>query len=223
MAQSAEVLRGIIFADLCGYTALTEAHGDQDAAAVAARFADVARESLLPGAELVKCVGDEVMIATGSPNLAVDVALSLFKTVDDEPKFPTFSAGLHFGTCIEQGLDYFGATVNLAARVAGHARGGQILCTRVVADSVRDRCGLDLTCLGQCHFKHLIEKVEVWEVALTDRPIPSGVADPVCRMRVDPRRAQGRLTHGDVEFYFCSLECAAAFAAHPERYLSFAP
>ncbi|HMR81307.1 MAG TPA: YHS domain-containing protein, partial [Polyangiaceae bacterium] len=215
-----EVSRGFVFADLSGYTALTEAHGDLDAATVAGRFAEGAQQALLPGSQLVKTVGDELMIATDTVETAVDVALSLFRAVDDEPDFPTFSAGLHYGTCVEQGSDYFGATVNLAARVAGHARSGQILCTQVIADRARSRPGVDLRCLGSCEFRHVAEAVEVWELALVDRPIPSGILDPVCRMRVDPGRALGRLTHNGVEFYFCSLKCAGAFAAKPEHYAS---
>ena len=44
--------------------------------------------------------------------------------------------------------------------------------------------------------------------------------DPVCRMAVDPEHSAGRLSYGDLEFYFCSLDCAAAFAADPARYAS---
>lgn len=215
-----EIQKGFVFADLCGYTALTETHGDLDAATVAARFADVARRALPAGAELVKTVGDEVMIATDTASTAIDFAVSLFRAVDDEPDFPTVSVGLHFGACVERGSDYFGSTVNLAARVAGYAHSGQILCTRAIADAAQDRPGVDRRCLGQRVFKNVAQAIEVWELALVDRPIPSGVLDPVCRMRIDPGRALGRLTHDGEEFYFCSLKCAAEFGGHPELYTS---
>ena len=42
--------------------------------------------------------------------------------------------------------------------------------------------------------------------------------DPVCRMRID-RAAAGRLRHGGTGYWICSMECAAAFAADPDRYV----
>jgi adenylate cyclase len=42
--------------------------------------------------------------------------------------------------------------------------------------------------------------------------------DPFCRMQVPRSGAAGHLRHGEHDFWFCSLECAATFAAHPERY-----
>jgi YHS domain-containing protein len=44
--------------------------------------------------------------------------------------------------------------------------------------------------------------------------------DPVCRMAVDPEHSAGQLSYEGVEYQFCSLECAGAFAADPERYSS---
>jgi YHS domain-containing protein len=50
-------------------------------------------------------------------------------------------------------------------------------------------------------------------------PSPAGLPiDPVCRMAVDPWHGAGRLTHEGVEYCFCSLGCAGAFAQHPTRY-----
>ena len=46
--------------------------------------------------------------------------------------------------------------------------------------------------------------------------------DPVCRMAVDPEHGAGRLSFEGVEYHFCSLECAGAFAAAPPRYTSSA-
>jgi YHS domain-containing protein len=45
------------------------------------------------------------------------------------------------------------------------------------------------------------------------------VIDPVCRMAVDPDRAAGRLTVDDTAFFFCSLDCAGAFAREPGRFI----
>ena len=47
--------------------------------------------------------------------------------------------------------------------------------------------------------------------------------DPVCRMAVDPWHGVGQLTHEGVEYCFCSLRCAGAFAQDPRRYTGSDP
>jgi adenylate cyclase len=212
-----EVERAFLFADLSGFTALTEAHGDLDAATVAARFVERARSALLPGARIVKTIGDEVMIVADDVRVAVQVALALYRAIDDELGFPTLRAGLHTGSCVERDADYFGAVVNLAARVSGQASPGQILCTEPVMRVARD-LGIELTERGEHQLKNLSRAVALWELRPPDRPVPSGVVDPVCRMRVDPATAPARLSHAGKEYYFCATACAEAFASAPERY-----
>jgi adenylate cyclase len=210
-------VRAFLFADLSGFTALTEAHGDDDAAGVAERFIDVARGALGAHSELVKTIGDEVMIASDSALAALEVTAALYAAVDDEPLFPTIRAGLHVGPVVCRERDYYGATVNLAARVAAHARAGQVLCTGAVVDAVRDSGRFHFRSLGPIRFKNVAEPVALCELVLEDRPVPSGAVDPICRMRVDPRTAPARLTHDGCDSYFCSFPCAAAFAAAPDR------
>ena len=71
----------VVFADLAGYTALTEAHGDDGAADVALRFFDLAA-SLLPGdARIVKTIGDAVMIVASEAPTGLDVGLSLLRAL----------------------------------------------------------------------------------------------------------------------------------------------
>jgi Cu+-exporting ATPase len=72
--------------------------------------------------------------------------------------------------------------------------------------------------MGETRFKNVAEPIALWELVVPDRPVPSGSLDPVCRMRVDPSTAPARLTHRGRDHYFCSLPCAGAFAAAPERY-----
>jgi len=65
------VERTFSFVDLAGFTALTEAHGDLDAVDLLDRFISLARDSLSAGDELVKSIGDAVMLATPGPGAAV--------------------------------------------------------------------------------------------------------------------------------------------------------
>jgi len=209
----------ILFADLSGFTALTEMHGDQDAAEVAARFYDLAQAALTGDARLVKTIGDAVMIAADQSASAVSTALQLVAAVQVEPGFPSVRAGLHLGPCVERSGDYFGATVNLAARVTAYARSGQILCTEAVADVIRDLSTVTLRPAGAQHFKNVTQLITLFEIQDPHRPTASEDFDPVCRMQLDPEHAPARLPFGERMFYFCSFNCAQKFARDPEVFI----
>jgi adenylate cyclase len=71
--------------------------------------------------------------------------------------------------------------------------------------------------LGSFEVHNIADPVELWDVVLC--PAPSGGSvDPVCRMYVERTRAAGRLRHEETDFWFCSPQCAAIFAASPERF-----
>ena len=210
--------RTFLFADLAGFTALTEAHGDVDAADVAARFTELARASLDPKSTLVKTIGDEAMIVSPDPLSATRTALRLAAAVHEEERFPGLRAGMHAGTYVERGGDYFGAVVNVAARVAAHARSGQILCTRPVATAAGSLEEAEVRPAGRGHFKNVSEPVELFEIVDRSRESLDLAVDPVCHMRLDPATAPARLPYKDRVYLFCSFECARAFAERPETY-----
>lgn len=97
------------FADLSGYTALTEAHGDDTAADVAERFYSAARGAVRPGVRFVKTIGDAVMLASTDVVALLESMRALARAVESEPRFPSLRAGLHFGTATARGDDFFGA------------------------------------------------------------------------------------------------------------------
>ncbi len=210
--------RSVLIADLTGYTALTEAHGDHDAADVAQRFCELAREALQGGAWLVKSMGDAVLIVAPAPRVGLDTALALADRVEAEHAYPAVAAGLHVGSVVERDGDVFGAAVNLAARVAAHAPPGCLVATAAFAAALpEDRKG-GLTPIGAVRFKNVLEPVELHRV---ERAAASAaVVDPVCRMRLDPGRAVARVRWADRDWYLCSVECAAAFRSRPEAYVT---
>lgn len=108
--------RAVLFADLAGFTALTEAHGDLGAADVAGRFAELARSVLLEDARVVKTIGDAVMVVASDARVGLEIAMRLLRSVDGEADFPGVRLGLHAGPVVERAGDVFGATVNVAAR-----------------------------------------------------------------------------------------------------------
>jgi adenylate cyclase len=206
-----------LIADLAGYTALTEAHGDEHAANVIARYGELAESMLDPQARLIECVGDEVLIVAPEPTAAISSALRIREALEREPLFPTLRAGIHVGSVVERSGRYFGATLNLTARVASHARGGQFLCTDAVAQR-GSVAGIEFRRLGSVRFKNVAEPVEVFEIVSGS----SGAVavDPVCRMQVNREDAPARLPYGDRTHYFCSFDCARTFAASPDLYAS---
>jgi adenylate cyclase len=214
------VERTFAFVDLAGFTALTEAHGDATAVDLVGRFVALAAEAVDGRGEVVKSIGDAVMLSFGDPANALAATQRLVMWSQGSDGFPMLRAGLHDGPALARSGDWFGATVNLAARLAGRARGGQTLGTARIAESARDQ-GLGVVGLGSVELRNVARPVELFEISLLASAPPPPV-DPVCRMALDRDRAQGWLRHHDHDFWFCSIECAAAFAAAPDRYADVA-
>ncbi len=210
--------RTIAFVDLAGFTALTEAHGDQAALDLVDDFARHATDAVArAGGELVKTVGDAVMLAAPNSAVGLEAVRLVFEACYATDSFPEPRAGLRHGTVIARDGDYFGATVNLAARVASRAGSGQAFATRAVAHAAQ-AAGLDVVELGQQRFRNVLDPVDVWAVELCPTHVDLSV-DPVCRMRLSCQAAIARVRHAGVEHWLCSLECLRAFAANPDLYV----
>lgn len=206
-----------VLADLAGYTALTEAHGGPEAAEIVYRYHALVDAALAPGARVVERVGDEVLVVTDSPSSAVRRALALREAVEREPLFPAVRMGLHAGLVVEREGRHFGPAINLVARVAAHARGGQILCTEAVATAA-PLDGVAYEPLGEVRFKNVVSQVALHEVRPRAGEGGRTVVDPVCRMQIQRGTARASLSLGAATHHFCSLDCARAFAANPELY-----
>lgn len=206
------------FVDMAGFTALTEAQGDDDAADVATRFADMTRASLCEGERLIKTIGDAVFVMSPTPGTAIELVERLLMRAASQPDFPALRAGLHFGEAVQRDRDVFGASVNLAARVAAEAYAGEVICTDSIAEAARAQ-DIPVVELGPVPLKNVRKSIELFSLALMvgDNATP---LDPVCRAPVDRRSAAGRLRYGHMEYWFCSLTCAAAFASNPSWHAS---
>ncbi|MDQ2940388.1 MAG: YHS domain-containing protein [Actinomycetota bacterium] len=209
-----------LFADLAGFTALTEAMGDQEAADLVGRFGSAVEERLPDyRAEAIKSIGDALMIRSDQAADAVSLGLDIVHEIGGQHFFPTVRVGMDTGTATARGDDWFGATVNLAARVSGIAAGGEVLlteATRVAAGAVE---GVEIRQHGRHELKNVGEPVLLHAAVREGQRSQTGLPiDPVCRMAVDPEHCAGSLSHEGREFHFCSLECAARFASSPDRY-----
>jgi adenylate cyclase len=210
------------FADIAGFTALTEAHGDEEAVALVGEFC-AAVDAELPAVDgiRVKTIGDAVMLRIPDPADAVRVGLRIAGGLLPEHGAPAVRVGLHHGPAVERDGDYFGASINLAARVSGVAAGGEVLLTGETAALAPDLDGVIYESRGRKSLRNVSEPVDLFAA------LPIGASetgrlpvDPVCRMVVDPDRAAGRLLHDGEAFYFCSLTCAGQFAQQPERFVA---
>jgi class 3 adenylate cyclase len=124
----------ICFLDITGYTRLTEERGDQAAADLAARLTPlVQRPAERHDGKVVKWLGDGVMFHFRTPDDGVIAALEMREAVS-AAELPPAHIGLHTGPVVFQGGDYFGRTVNVAARIAEQAKPGQVLVTQEVVD-----------------------------------------------------------------------------------------
>ena len=147
----------IAFLDLSGYTRMTDEAGDEAAAEHARQLVDlVRRTSVQHGGRLVKMLGDGAMFHFSDPPAAVRCGLEM---VEQAPAvgLPPARVGVNAGPLIQRDGDYFGRTVNVAARVADYARPNEVLAT---VDAVRNP-------------SDDIEFIEVGEVSL------KGVAQPI--------------------------------------------
>jgi class 3 adenylate cyclase len=94
------VERTIAFVDLAGFTALTEVHGDGAAVDLLDTFSAVARTAVGCGAELVKTVGDAVMLAAPDPASGLAAVRRVFEACYDKDSFLEPRGGLHHGPVI---------------------------------------------------------------------------------------------------------------------------
>jgi adenylate cyclase len=221
MAQRSELAaQTFLFADLSGFTALTEAHGDEQAADLVGGFCVAVRQLLAEHqTEEVKTIGDALMLRAGDPAAAIRLGLRVVHEVGAQHSFPLVRVGMHTGPAVERAGDWFGATVNLAARVSAAASGGEVLLTATTRDAAGEVTGVELREHGRRAFRNVSAPVQVyaavWQGARSSAGLP---IDPVCRMAVDPWHGAGRLTYQGVEYCFCSLGCAGTFAQDPTSY-----
>src|SRR2546421_342793 len=122
----------IAFADLAGYTRLTEEAGELEAVDAVERFVEAVEITLPEEARVIKTIGDEVMIVGSDPANLTDWAVGFQRlhTGRPEPRI-----GIHYGDALYRDGDYYGRDVNIASRVAARAAGGEVLVTRPIVEA----------------------------------------------------------------------------------------
>jgi adenylate cyclase len=146
----------IAFADLAGYTRLTEEVGEEEALEVVERFIELVGETLPDDARVIKTIGDEVMVVGTDAAALAHWGVGLVEAVVERP-LPRI--GIHAGSALYRDGDYYGRAVNLASRVGARATGGEVLVTREVTEAAR---GLAFQPIGEVKLKGFEEATELF-------------------------------------------------------------
>ncbi|WP_096288678.1 adenylate/guanylate cyclase domain-containing protein [Mycobacterium ahvazicum] len=134
---SAAVVCGVGFADLSGFTALTQALTPAQLSHLLNEFAGTVSDVVhADGGRIVKFIGDEVMWVSSAPEQLLRAAVHLVEHPKARDEGLQVRAGLAYGTVVAINGDYFGNPVNLAARLVAAAAPEQILATSELRDKL---------------------------------------------------------------------------------------
>jgi class 3 adenylate cyclase/YHS domain-containing protein len=159
------------------------------------------------------------MLIFSDARSALECALDIRTQAINEPQFLGTRQGIHWGPVLYREGDYYGASVNLTARIVAEAAADQVLVSRNMRDAVGDADEFVFRFEGRRSVKHVAEPVEVYDVRrMGDDSFAARTLDPVCGMTLDTAQAAARLELGEREVFFCSQACLQTFAAAPERY-----
>jgi class 3 adenylate cyclase len=174
------VLPAIAFLDLTGFTRLTTERGDEAAAAIALRLADVVGHvAARHGGRVVKLLGDGVLVRFPAATEAVDACLEAL-TALPAAGLPPGHIGLHAGPLISRDGDVFGATVNMAARVSDVTPSGELYVTDAVREAIAESghriepvTPVTLAGIGEVRLFRVVPMPAGLTPGPTDRPTPS--------------------------------------------------
>jgi class 3 adenylate cyclase len=172
-------VRTFVIADIRGYSRFTEEHGDEAAAALAARFSDLVREGVeIRGGELIEIRGDEALAVFDSARQAIRAAMDLqqqfAEEADTNPEVPLrVGIGIDSGEAIalEDG-SFRGAALNVASRLCALAHSGEVLISPGTSHLAGRLPGVRYVDRGRAHLK--------------------GIAGPVRIMRAVPEEMQSQ-------------------------------
>jgi adenylate cyclase len=147
----------IAFADLAGYTRLTEEEGELQAVDAVERFVDAVESTLPEDARVIKTIGDAVMVVGSDAAALTDWAVE-FQSQHTERPLPRI--GIHSGEALYRDGDYYGRDVNIAARVSARSGGGEVLVTRPIVEQAGP--DLEFERIGEIKLKGFTAPTEIF-------------------------------------------------------------
>lgn len=131
--------RVVGFADLVGFTALSQQLDAHDLAAVVDRFETIAYDTVNRlGGRVVKMIGDEVMFSVPDEASAVEIALSLSEGYRDDDELSDVRVGLAAGPVLQREADLYGPVVNRASRIVNIAFPGSVVASSEICEALGD-------------------------------------------------------------------------------------
>jgi class 3 adenylate cyclase len=167
--QSQSIARGFLFADLRGYSAYVERHGDRAGADLLVRYRDLVRAAVreFDGAE-IRTEGDSFYLAFDSPSAALLCGLAILSAAGgqtDASSDPILvGIGVHAGETVTLDEGYVGSAVNIAARVCAQAKAGELLATDAVRALTRTYLDVTFEPAGRRRLKGIGEPMAVYRV-----------------------------------------------------------
>jgi adenylate cyclase len=159
------------FADMVGFTWISQQVSPQELVQIVSRFETVAYDTVVQhGGRVVKMIGDEAMFVTEEPLTAVEIALDLASAYSDDDVLSDVRIGLSYGEVLAFEGDYFGTVVNEASRIVNIANPGAILITKSVYDSIADSKDLIFRQLRPTYLKD-IGRMDLWAVARSSQDL----------------------------------------------------
>lgn len=163
----------IVFADISGSTRLYESLGDAVARELVSQCLDLMTEyTHKHSGTVIKTIGDEIMCTYPTADQAIESTMAMQEAVTEDlprinPNTPaelSIRIGLHYGPCILESGDVFGDAVNVAARMAGLAKGQQIITTRDTAEALSPLLSASTRHLDRIPVKGKAEELDIFEV-----------------------------------------------------------
>ncbi len=154
------------FADMVGFTMLSQHLGDEELAAVVSRFEELAHDTVVAlGGRVVKMIGDEVMFVVPTATDAALIGLSLAEAYADDDLLSDVRVALAVGPVLTREGDFYGPVVNLASRLVGVAHPGTVLVSDEFRRALDDEGaeGIDARPLRTRTLKDL-GRVQMWKL-----------------------------------------------------------
>ncbi len=170
-------VRTFLIADIRGYTRFTEERGDEAAARLAARFASVTREGVgTRGGAIVEVRGDEALAVFASARQALRAAVDLQVRFEEESRADpdltlNVGIGVDSGEAVRIDGGFRGAALNIASRLCGLARAGEVIATDSVVHLAGKLEGIRYVDRGRVHLKGISEPVHILELRRELSPV----------------------------------------------------
>ena len=184
-----------VFTDVVGSSGTWESHHEAMQTAMADHDTIVAGEVESNGGVLVKQTGDEVFAVFASAFDAVSAAAGIRRVLNshDWESLPSFEVriGVHTGEAGLRDGDYFGSSVNRAARVMSIAQAGEMLVSSATQEIIRDRLATGLTLVdhGERELRGMLRPEHVFGVVSEGEAEPPFESRPPVSVGVPPRSA----------------------------------